>query len=323
VREELTARAVGEIERLAPTARHAGLSVVDERGALELTSLPGGRRGGGWVAVQAPRALGRTERMLLNQAISLLTLQLVRPRELAEAHRRLGATVLDLLLDPATVSTEVASHVRHVGLSALEALRVVVVACEPRLPDRVLAGLDGLGVPHLVTTRDSEAVVATRSDAADAVVDHLQAALADAAITDAWVGVSGVVTADRLAEALQSARQAARSARWARRRVARHDTLSLATVLADEPVRERVNTLAHSVLASLDEGDARSRTLRDSLEVFLRANGSWETAARNLGVHRHTLRNRMTRVEELTGLSLDVAENRVVLLLALLADDRG
>jgi purine catabolism regulator len=42
---------------------------------------------------------------------------------------------------------------------------------------------------------------------------------------------------------------------------------------------------------------------------------SW---ARALGVHRHTLRARMDRVEALTGLSLDVAENRV-LLLALLS----
>jgi purine catabolism regulator len=54
------------------------------------------------------------------------------------------------------------------------------------------------------------------------------------------------------------------------------------------------------------------------LEAFLRHNGAWDTAARALGVHRHTLRSHIERVEELTGLSLDVAENRVVLLLALM-----
>jgi len=58
-----------------------------------------------------------------------------------------------------------------------------------------------------------------------------------------------------------------------------------------------------------------------SLQVFLDHNGSWETAARALGVHRHTLRNRMSRVERLTGLSLDVAHHRVVLYLALATKD--
>ena len=56
-----------------------------------------------------------------------------------------------------------------------------------------------------------------------------------------------------------------------------------------------------------------------SLEAFLHHNGSWETAARALGVHRHTLRARMARVEELTGLSLDSADNRVLLTLALMS----
>jgi purine catabolism regulator len=54
-----------------------------------------------------------------------------------------------------------------------------------------------------------------------------------------------------------------------------------------------------------------------SLEAFLHHNGSWEGAARALGVHRHTLRARMARVEELTGLSLGVADNRALILLAL------
>jgi PucR family transcriptional regulator, purine catabolism regulatory protein len=57
--------------------------------------------------------------------------------------------------------------------------------------------------------------------------------------------------------------------------------------------------------------------LAHSLQVFLEHNGAWESAARALAVHRHTLRHRMARVEELTGLDLDVSHNRVVLQLAL------
>ncbi len=54
-----------------------------------------------------------------------------------------------------------------------------------------------------------------------------------------------------------------------------------------------------------------------SLEAFLEHNGSWEAAARALFCHRHTLRYRMSRVEELTGRRLDRVENRIEFWLAL------
>ena len=38
-----------------------------------------------------------------------------------------------------------------------------------------------------------------------------------------------------------------------------------------------------------------------SLEAFIEENGQWERAARRLYCHRHTLRYRIRRVEELTG----------------------
>ena len=43
------------------------------------------------------------------------------------------------------------------------------------------------------------------------------------------------------------------------------------------------------------------------------------TPSRALGVHRHTLRHRMSRVAELTGLDLESAQDRAALLLALLS----
>jgi purine catabolism regulator len=66
----------------------------------------------------------------------------------------------------------------------------------------------------------------------------------------------------------------------------------------------------------------RSRTgnseeLLRSLEAFLEHNGSWEAAARALFCHRHTLRYRISRIEELTGRRLDRVENRIEFWLAL------
>ena len=54
-----------------------------------------------------------------------------------------------------------------------------------------------------------------------------------------------------------------------------------------------------------------------SLEAFLEHNGSWEAAARALFCHRHTLRYRISRIEELTGRRLDRVENRIEFWLAL------
>jgi PucR family transcriptional regulator, purine catabolism regulatory protein len=76
-----------------------------------------------------------------------------------------------------------------------------------------------------------------------------------------------------------------------------------------------VQSLTRSTIEPLLRGD--DEVLAHSLQVFLEHNGAWESAARALAVHRHTLRHRMARVEELTGLDLDVSHNRVVLQLAL------
>lgn len=47
------------------------------------------------------------------------------------------------------------------------------------------------------------------------------------------------------------------------------------------------------------------RRLLDSASVWLEANTSWDPAARALGIHRHTLRARMTHLGDLLGLDLD------------------
>jgi purine catabolism regulator len=55
------------------------------------------------------------------------------------------------------------------------------------------------------------------------------------------------------------------------------------------------------------------------LAKFLHHNARWEAAADELYVHRHTLRYRMRKVEELTGRSLSSAHDRMEFWLALRA----
>ena len=55
------------------------------------------------------------------------------------------------------------------------------------------------------------------------------------------------------------------------------------------------------------------------MEAFIEQNGQWEKAARELFCHRHTLRYRIRRVEELTGRDLESARDRIEFWLALRA----
>ncbi|MGH2902108.1 MAG: PucR family transcriptional regulator [Solirubrobacteraceae bacterium] len=64
------------------------------------------------------------------------------------------------------------------------------------------------------------------------------------------------------------------------------------------------------------EGDYGDELLR-SLDVFIEHNGHWEKAANALYCHRHTLRYRVRRVEQLTGRDFSQARDRIEFWLAL------
>ena len=81
---------------------------------------------------------------------------------------------------------------------------------------------------------------------------------------------------------------------------------------------EALRLFCDSILAPIEEGEgAYGGELMRSLEAFIECNGQWERAARQLYCHRHTLRYRIRRVEELTGRSLDSARDRIDFWLAL------
>jgi purine catabolism regulator len=64
------------------------------------------------------------------------------------------------------------------------------------------------------------------------------------------------------------------------------------------------------------EGEYGDELLR-SLDVFIEYNGHWEKAANALYCHRHTLRYRIRRVEQLTGRDFSQARDRIEFWLAL------
>jgi hypothetical protein len=66
----------------------------------------------------------------------------------------------------------------------------------------------------------------------------------------------------------------------------------------------------------------RSRGRPGPVAACRRPCADWQGASRKLGIHRHSLRQRISRIELETGLDLDSAHTRAATLLILLAQAR-
>jgi purine catabolism regulator len=103
-----------------------------------------------------------------------------------------------------------------------------------------------------------------------------------------------------------------------RPRVATYKDLGSFQLLLSLQDEEALRLFCDSILGPIEasEGPYGGELMR-SLEAFIEENGQWERAARRLYCHRHTLRYRIRRVEELTGRNLGSARDRIEFWLAL------
>ncbi|WP_406160666.1 PucR family transcriptional regulator [Streptomyces canus] len=200
----------------------------------------------------------------------------------------------------------------------LEALTEVVESAAARSGEAVLV------VPErerlVVLAADSGAAVTACGEyavALEAARTREQASAGDE--DELVVGVSAPVGPIAAAAAYKQAEQALSVARRRGRVYVEHEQLASGSVLpllADDAVR----AFADGLLRPLYEHDATGRgDLVASLRAWLSRHGQWDAAAADLGVHRHTLRYRMRRVEEILGRSLDDPDVRMELWLALKA----
>ncbi|MFJ6836516.1 PucR family transcriptional regulator [Streptomyces sp. NPDC091209] len=233
----------------------------------------------------------------------------------AEGHARAGSA--------APSKTPVA--VPDVNGDPLGALAEVVESAAARSGESVLVVPDGERL--VVLAVDGGAAVAACGDyalvleSARAVPREQPAGAAGAAgIEDELVvGLSAPAGPIAARAAYKQAEQALSVARRRGRFLVEHEELAAGSVLpllADDAVR----AFADGLLRALHDHDATGRgDLVASLRAWLSRHGQWDAAAADLGVHRHTLRYRMRRVEEILGRSLDDPDVRMELWLALKA----
>ncbi|MFF9057137.1 PucR family transcriptional regulator [Streptomyces sp. NPDC014882] len=351
------ARFTADVERLrerpAPaSAVVGGPGHSDHDDRVELHSLGTGRRPRASLAVGTASTLGTAERYAVHSAIALLTLTTERSRSFQAAEQRIGVAVLRMLLAGEPDHARAVAGDLYGGL--LDAPFRVLVADEPasarahadaspharasgaadragdplgRLVEVVETAAARSGETVLVVPEGERLVVlAADGGAAVAAAVSYGTALEDARASgsegeedDLVVGLSAPAGPIAAAAAYKQAEQALSVARRRGRVLVEHERLAAGSVLpllADDAVK----AFADGLLRALHEHDATGRgDLVASLRAWLSRHGQWDAAAADLGVHRHTLRYRMRRVEEILGRSLDDPDVRMELWLALKA----
>ncbi len=324
------ARLGGEIERLrerpAPaSAAVAGPGGTDDR--VEIQSLGTGRRPRGFLAVGTGERLETSHRYVVHAAVALLTLSLEQSRTVQEAERRFGAALLRMLLagEPRHARTVAG---RLYGTLLERPVRLLVAEPARRPAAEAATGPEPavtLLAEHAeaVAARTAEPVLAVQEGArltllaaeGGAVLRECVAAVSESEALAA--GLSSAASAEAVPAAGVEAERALAVAQRRGRTLVGHDEVGAGSVLpllGDEAVR----AFAEGLLRPLREHDATSRgDLVASLQAWLGRHGQWDAAAADLGVHRHTLRYRMRRVEEILGRSLDDPDVRMELWLAL------
>ncbi|MGW2814566.1 PucR family transcriptional regulator [Streptomyces sp. NPDC001415] len=309
-------------ERAAPASAVVGAD--DASGdRVELQSLGTGRRVRGALAVGTGAPLGTAERYAVHSAVALLTLTTERSRSLQAAEQRLGAAVLRMLLSGQQDHARAVAGDLYGGL--LDAPFRLVIA-EPA-GEGDPAGLGALAeTMESAAARCGEAVlvvpegarlVVLAADGGEAVAACKAHEAAEG--EELVIGLSAPAGPIAAASAYKQAEQALSVARRRGQLLVEHEQLvagSVLPLLADDAVR----AFADGMLRALYEHDATGRgDLVASLRAWLSRHGQWDAAAADLGVHRHTLRYRMRRVEEILGRSLDDPDVRMELWLALKA----
>ncbi len=282
------------------------------------------------VAAKDGGPLTEFDRLTLHQAVTVVALELLRRRVADDTERRLAGDVLTAMVSGELDGGELARRLEPFGLRDRAAVLVLTpprplkAATEDALaralrdeaPSGLAAGTGRFSCVLLAPPRGGD------DEDLFALAERLRARVSLEVGSELAAGAGRMVPAGELRRAFHEARCALE----ARALAVNGDAVGLATyrdlgsfqLLLSLQDDEALRLFCDSILAPIEEGEgAYGGELMRSLEAFIECNGQWERAARQLYCHRHTLRYRIRRVEELTGRSLDSARDRIDFWLAL------
>jgi DNA-binding PucR family transcriptional regulator len=322
-RRELSDEAVRAVRAQVLTADGAEFAPDHPEVAGRSLVLPVSARATGepsaWlVAVRDNDGLGDFERLICQQATTVVALELMRQRAMRDTERRLAGDVIADAVSGRLEGSELAGRLRPFGVGSHAAVVVLAGGHDESAVERALGES---GHPGLVAAREGLVVAVADADELTDPVDLAKRLREGVGAERA--AVSRVAEASQLRRSFHEARLALDAAALANGRgpqVGSWQDLGAFQLLLSVQDDEALRVFCDSVLGPLEDGGREyGDELVRSLEAFIECNGQWERAARELFCHRHTLRYRIRRVEELTGRDLSRAQDRIEFWLALRA----
>jgi PucR family transcriptional regulator, purine catabolism regulatory protein len=302
-----------------------------------------GRAPEAWlVAIKDAGPLLDFDRLVLHQAVTIVALELLRSRVAGDTERRLAGDVLDAIVSGELSGSELARRLGPFGLSDRVAAIVLGRDGDARISPGSLeaalwSGLREEATPALVASVGplACALVAGGADEDMFALGDRVAAVAERELDGSVrLGIGRAMSTADARRSFHEARCAMEAlglgvaspangngsgpAAAKQPRVATYKDLGSFQLLLSLQDEEALRLFCDSILGPIEasEGPYGGELMR-SLEAFIEENGQWERAAKRLYCHRHTLRYRIRRVEELTGRNLSSARDRIEFWLAL------
>jgi PucR family transcriptional regulator, purine catabolism regulatory protein len=302
------------------------------------------------VAIKDSGPLSDFDRLTLHQAVTIVALELLRGRVAGDTERRLAGDVLAALVGGELAGSELTRRLEPFGLAHSAAAIVIPRTTHGRnsatqLEDALALALREEASPGLVASTGAGgsvtcALIPAQPGAEDELFELARRVGRRLSLTlgrEVNLGVGRPVTGADARRTFHEARCAVEALGFGLDqvepngsaqttsdngggggRVATYKDLGSFQLLLSLQEDEALRLFCDSILGPIEasEGHYGGELMR-SLEAFIEENGQWERAARRLYCHRHTLRYRIRRVEELTGRNLSSARDRIEFWLAL------
>ena len=280
------------------------------------------------VVVRRSGELGDFERLCVQQAAIVVALELMRERVARETERRLSGEVLAQTFSGRLAPDDIRDRLAPFGIGDRASVLAFELgdpeAAEPTLAEYLASeNRPAVVAPHLAGRRELLCAVVDggKGDPFELATQARDVLQTSHGSTRA--AVSRALPTERVRHSFHEARcalEATAFSNGAAPDVASYRDLGAFTLLLSVQDAEALRLYCESVLGPIEDSDERyAGELLRSLEAYIDRNGHWERAASDCYCHRHTLRYRIKRIEELTGRDLSRANDRVELWLALRA----
>jgi purine catabolism regulator len=301
-----------ELERLRDVTTPVSTTLSVDGDQIVVQSLRPGHRTRGYLAVGTAGRPTQEQRTVLNTAVSLLTLMLAQAAALRTTESHVRTTIFDRLVGGELGRASRLAKDLSGGLPR-EPVRLLLVAGRAAHRDEFMEIIDSAAAA--AGERVFFAPVADRAAIVYSTGGRIRRRVlgGSAGPTGLTMGESADAGLADVARAHREADQALQAGLRSGRRHTSFADIGAAGLLGLLATPDGM-AFAESLLRPLIDHDAVGRgDLLRSLGAWLEHNGQWDAAAAALGVHRHTLRNRIRRVEELLGRDLDVTAVRMEL----------